>query len=569
MAIETPSEIQNSINTEIIKGVPGGIVAPTMNQILSAISQSYAPIGAVIALAITRAQIPLVNITVMGLKVFSVSGFSAVGDLGIGAYYSSVGATSAGPMAIQDAGGTWFNLVINGPANVGWFGATGTSTGTAGTGTDDSAAFQLALNAAATVSVPEGYFRIAATIKLNNGNILVGVEAVGDGAVDVSQLVGDNGITVLQAKYYSSLNNTGVQIRNLYVSGGIIGLNQTPSEVYPITSASTFTVTEWKIEGCTFFQTGTGGASIQCSTAFERCEFDCILGGNDYGLQLIARGNLLYNYMDKNILIINAVDCNINGINISASRACVDNTWIRLNITNIGKNGFVSNCPMVGNVFISPYTELIGLDGPTTANTTGTISIASNSLVVASVVNLAVGQQLTIAGAGVNGADLYGFIPSTWNGVSTTILLVTATGGSTPANAGTAVTSQQVTNNLYDEFYFNYANGAPQNITFIGGFIGQSAKTRYSINILSGYSFQYINPYSPAAINDPTWCLTMQGGWSGGVRSANNIGQVPVSGAPYYYPSGVLTRAEAFLYTNGGVLTMRKSDGTFHTITTS
>ena len=74
-----------------------------------------------IALGITRAQIPA---TLIGAgKTISVSGYRTANDPGAGAVYSSVGATPGGLEAITDAGGTVFNLVLNGHANVGWFGA--------------------------------------------------------------------------------------------------------------------------------------------------------------------------------------------------------------------------------------------------------------------------------------------------------------------------------------------------------------------------------------------------------------------------------------------------------------
>jgi hypothetical protein len=58
---------------------------------------------------ILRANIPSTHITV---TTFIASGFYAEGDFGAGAMYTSIGASSASPMAIQDLSGAWFRLVV-------------------------------------------------------------------------------------------------------------------------------------------------------------------------------------------------------------------------------------------------------------------------------------------------------------------------------------------------------------------------------------------------------------------------------------------------------------------------
>lgn len=77
------------------------------------------------AASFTRSQI---TSKILGPGTFAVNGFSVAGDLGTGAIYTSIGATLAGPMAITDAGGTIFNLVVNGSTNVGYWGAKGDGT---------------------------------------------------------------------------------------------------------------------------------------------------------------------------------------------------------------------------------------------------------------------------------------------------------------------------------------------------------------------------------------------------------------------------------------------------------
>lgn len=96
------------------------------------------------ATAITRAQIPTVTV---GTNILMVSGFSTLGDFGAAAIYMLVGA-GGGPMAIQDLSGAWYQLVINGCANVGWFGAAGNGTKASG-GSDDTAAIISAISALA------------------------------------------------------------------------------------------------------------------------------------------------------------------------------------------------------------------------------------------------------------------------------------------------------------------------------------------------------------------------------------------------------------------------------------
>jgi hypothetical protein len=59
---------------------------------------------------ITRAQIPSVTI---GQDPIMVSGYQTAGDGGSGAIYTKTGASSTGPAAIQDASGSWLNLVID------------------------------------------------------------------------------------------------------------------------------------------------------------------------------------------------------------------------------------------------------------------------------------------------------------------------------------------------------------------------------------------------------------------------------------------------------------------------
>src|SRR5215472_15151824 len=55
-----------------------------------------------------RSSVPA---TTVNGDTFITSGYTTVGDRGAGAIYTSVNATTGGPLAIQDGSGTWFNLV--------------------------------------------------------------------------------------------------------------------------------------------------------------------------------------------------------------------------------------------------------------------------------------------------------------------------------------------------------------------------------------------------------------------------------------------------------------------------
>lgn len=107
-------------------------------------------------------DIPSVEITV---STFTTIGYYAAGDIGTGATYTSNGAGSTGPGAVQDSAGTWFQLVINGSANVGWFGAKGDGIA------NDSTAIQAAIDWAhaqtggGSVEIPPGTFLCNVVLK--------------------------------------------------------------------------------------------------------------------------------------------------------------------------------------------------------------------------------------------------------------------------------------------------------------------------------------------------------------------------------------------------------------------
>jgi len=70
---------------------------------------------------VTRAQIPSTHFG--GATQTQLLGYRAVNDKGFGAIYTRTGATSTGWLAIQDADGNWWNLVLGQRVDTGWFGA--------------------------------------------------------------------------------------------------------------------------------------------------------------------------------------------------------------------------------------------------------------------------------------------------------------------------------------------------------------------------------------------------------------------------------------------------------------
>ncbi|QRG06098.1 hypothetical protein EZH22_24410 [Xanthobacter dioxanivorans] len=139
----------------------------------------------VITLEITRAQIAT---TTIPLNCFAVSGHTTVGDLGAGAVY--VRGTSSGPMAVQDAAGTWWELFTKHGIRAGWCGVKADGT------TDDTAAFRLAWDIACASGNPllqleAGTMRIATatqTFSVVSGMQVVGL---GTGSSIVKWIEGD------------------------------------------------------------------------------------------------------------------------------------------------------------------------------------------------------------------------------------------------------------------------------------------------------------------------------------------------------------------------------------------
>lgn len=148
-------------------------------------------------------------------------------------------------------------------------------------------------------------------------------------------------------------------------------------------------------------------------------------------------------------------------------------TWINPQIIHVNQDAFYLDGGLRQWVFINANNEGVGYNGDN-AFTTGTISSASNSLVVASATGFAISDAITVKGAGVGGADLQTTVT---NIVGTTFTLVDA--------ASVSVTSVWTTNAIYSVFKFGNSIAASADITWVGGQIGArktDSGVRYAID---------------------------------------------------------------------------------------
>lgn len=148
---------------------------------------------------------------------FITSGFNLAGDLGSGATYTSVGASSLGPMAFQN-NGVWYQLVLNGPVNVGWFGVKCD-------GTDDTTAFQAALDAlpANSTLYVTGQMTLAGGVQLSSKSNLT-IDGMGTGGFKATGVSGIN-VATFGATVLSAIGCTNVIFRGLTINGNGFGNN--------------------------------------------------------------------------------------------------------------------------------------------------------------------------------------------------------------------------------------------------------------------------------------------------------------------------------------------------------
>ncbi len=218
---------------------------------------------------------------------------------------------------------------------------------------------QQALAASPKIKFPPYNMALNSTVILNSYTTLEGLGQVRNYASAnglCSNFIVAPGVTAFQLAYYVHGVTTNITLKNIGILGGLIGLNLTPP------GASTqYAATYIQVLDCYFGQAGSGGANIQCSTAFERCELrNLSLGAADYGIQMINNGDASYNYFDKNLFESLDITSNINGLNLQAARACNDNKFVKLNLNFCGHEGWYSEAYLYGCTIENAYTETNG-----------------------------------------------------------------------------------------------------------------------------------------------------------------------------------------------------------------
>jgi hypothetical protein len=215
------------------------------------------------------------------------------------------------------------------------------------------------------------------------------------------------------------------------------------------------------------------------------------MSGGPYGFLYGGAGvSLANNLFDKNRFY----NIYLNGQNINGSNIILQDTtaiggsigtgqasnWINVTANYCAQEGMVfggglSDCTIMGyNCESNGYSN-----STPTVPTTGSITSGTNSLVVASAAGLAVGQTLTVQGAGLYGNDLISAVDAI---VGTTITLRN--------NASTTVVSKEVVNYAFDDIALklNAATVSPFQFGFYGctfGLPSAVGATRYGLGAVS------------------------------------------------------------------------------------
>lgn len=305
---------------------------------------------------------------------------------------------------------------------------------------------------------PDKSYKVATPVDWKSG---VYFKGNGRGATTIKGTAGQDIITLPSGSPYGSMG-----FEDVAFSGGVNQL------------VSTRVTTGVTLRDVLF--SGPSGSCVYIEGAAEEWYLDSVvMSGGQYGFRKVFANNGSGNYLDKcTFKDVLTAGQSINGWRIEAATSG-SLTWINPIINTAGQHGFYADGGGSGWVFINPNTEGNGQTGKK-VRTTGTISSASASLVVASATGFAQGDPVYVRGAGADGVGLF-----------TTISSITGTTFTLADAASTAVTDAYVTNASYDDFYFtNLMTANPTTAKFVGGLIGgegTGGRLRFAINArLSG-----------------------------------------------------------------------------------
>jgi hypothetical protein len=430
---------------------------------------------------------------VMPLTTFRLSGNASVNDMGVGCNYSSVGATSGGLRAIQDASGTWFNLVpdpVN--INVGCFGVVADGV------TDDRAAMQAAIDYASAnkgtrITLPCRQIHLSDYLLIPSNTTMVGCGPLSR-----------TGTQFLMSRNDFIHFPSGAITYYVYLEGFSVN---TPDNGLVWTDALLGSTSHLIIRRVVI-HAAHKGLWIKCGIARGLFE-DLVIEGGEIGIYMDPAdpgGSDSPPTLDQ-LTFINTrlVGQSQNGINWSFPGPALNITFIGLHLVNIGQHGFVLDANGSGIVFINASDEQgagAAPPYPTRAKTTGSITAATNSLVVASATGFTIGDPITVQGAGTDrrgnpGLDLHTTID---NIVGTTFTL--------HDNAAFTVSNLAITNAQYDVFNISHNIGTSNTISFYGGIVGIDRNTRYAINF-QGAQHAMVTGMVAEIIYDPYRVVSM------------------------------------------------------------